>query len=101
MGEEDLMKEIEDVTEQHRVLVARRDELDRNKGRVDAALTERKRRLKQLMDEAREAGLDPDNLDQEIRRRIEVIRVKHETIVAELAEAEKMIKPMLEEIESG
>ena len=81
--------------------VERRDRLKQDKTTIEAELSARQRSLRKLMDECRAAGFDPDNLQEEIRKGAEVVKLKLDTFVADLEAGEKIMKPMLEEIRKG
>lgn len=98
---EDLPKKIDDLVARHRGLLARRDSLQMDKGRVEAELEARKRILRKLMEEAKREGFDPNNLRSDLQRTAEVLQVKLDAFEADLQAGEKMIKPMLEEMRKG
>ncbi len=89
---------IEDLDERYKRLVQRRDTLQQNKNRIEAELEARKRNLKAQMEAAKKEGFNPDLLPEEIRRSEEVLILKLDNFEAELDEAERILKPMLEEI---
>jgi septal ring factor EnvC (AmiA/AmiB activator) len=89
---------IEELERRHKSLTERRDELQRGKDKVEAELSAHKRSLKALMDKARKEGFDPDNLQEEVRKLTRVVSVKQDTFEAELTTAEKILRPMLQEI---
>jgi hypothetical protein len=90
--------DIEGVIAQYEGLVTRRDALQQNKAKLDAEFSARKRVLKKVMDETREAGYDPDKIKEELQRTEEVVRIKMEVFKTELEEGENIIRPMLKEI---
>ncbi len=68
------------------------------KASVLAELEARRRALRKAMEAAEKAGYDPDNMKAELSRKIEVEKVKQETMASELATSEAILRPMLEEI---
>ena len=104
MADEDMDAKIVDIEAQDRrykALLARRDALRDSKAQIEAELGARRRRLKDLMDEAKAAGFDPNNLQEEISKGSEVLRVKLDNFEAEIDAGEKELRPMLEEIRKG
>lgn len=83
---------------EYKALSARRNKLVSDKLRVEAECNTRKRLLKEAMAECKEAGFDPNNLQEEIRRAKEVLTIKMDNFRTELDASEEMIKPMLREI---
>lgn len=95
---DDLISDIESLSKKSKELVARRETLFQNKTAVVAELEARRRNLKKLMEEAEAQGYDPNNLKDELLRKIEVERTKLQVYESDLQTAEAMIKPMLEEM---
>ena len=91
-------KDIEGIVAQYETLVTKRDNLSQNKVKLEAELSARKRALKKVMDETREAGYDPEKIKEELQRAEEVVRLKMEVFKTELEEGENIIRPMLKEL---
>jgi chaperonin cofactor prefoldin len=91
-------KDIEDLVARYENLSARRSELIQNKVKIETVLTERRRTLKKVMDEATEAGLDPNKIQEEVQRAKEVVMMKIDNCEVELTEGENILRPMLKEI---
>jgi len=95
-------KSIDDSLEKkYANLIRRQEEVKNNKSIIDAELGARQRRLKECMDEIKAAGYDPDNLKDEISKIENVIKLKINTFEVEISAAEKIISPMMEEIQKG
>jgi vacuolar-type H+-ATPase subunit I/STV1 len=92
---------INDLAKSYQEYTTRREALERNKSLIAAELTARRKSLRRLMDECQALGFDPNNIKEELTRQIEVERVKIQTLTSELETAERIIKPMLEEINKG
>ena len=92
---------IDDLVKSYQEYNSRREALERNKSVVTAELTARRKALRRLMDECQALGFDPNNIKDELTRQIEVERVKIQALTSELETAERIIKPMLEEINKG
>lgn len=92
---------VEDIDSRYKILVQRRNDLHNDKTRIEAELEARKRNLKAQMEAAKKEGFDPNNLAEEIRRNEEVLIIKLDNFETELNEAEKIMRPMLEEIKGG
>jgi len=88
-------KDIEDIEAKYKDLVARKDTLQANVTKVSTEHAVLKRQLKDAMEEAKKAGLDPNNLQEEIRRAKEVLLLKMDNFSADLTEGETQIAPML------
>lgn len=95
---DDLISDIDTLSRKAKDLAARRDALFQNKAAVQAELDARRRNLKKLMEDAEAQGFDPNNLKDDLLRKIEVERTKLQVYESDLETAEAMIKPMLEEI---
>jgi hypothetical protein len=91
-------KDIDNMVTEYEALVTKRDTQSGNKVKLEAELSARKRALKKVMDETREAGYDPDKIQEELQRAYEVVRLKTEVFKAELEEGENIIRPMLKEL---
>lgn len=89
---------IADLEARYNSAIERRDRLKQDKTTIEAELSARQRNLRKLMDECRAAGFDPDDLQEEIRKGAEVVKLKLDTFEADLEAGEKIVKPMLEEI---
>ena len=92
---------VQDLEARHRSLMERLGALRVEKGTIEAELEARRRALKRSMDECRAAGYDPDNLREEIRRDTEVVKVKLDTLQADIEAGEKIVRPLVEEIRRG
>jgi len=88
-------KDIEEIETRYKDLVSRKDALSTNKVKVEAEHAALKRQLKDAMEEAKKAGFDPNNLQEEIRHAKEVLLLKMDNFAADLAEGETQIAPML------
>lgn len=88
-----------DIETKLKNLQSRREAVKASKMKIEAELEARKRNLRSIMNECKEAGFDPDNVADEVTKLEEVIRVKLEVFEADLATAEAQIAPMMKEIE--
>lgn len=89
---------IDELIAKHTRLTNDHKKLSNNVSTVNSELLVRKNELKRLMAEIREAGLDPNNLGSEVRRLREVLTVKLNNFESELKDANKIIDPMIREI---
>lgn len=89
------------LEEKYADLIRRQEEIKNNKSVIDAELGARQRRLKEYMDQIKAAGYDPDNLKDEISKIENIIELKISTFEVEINAAEKIISPMMEEIQKG
>jgi chromosome segregation ATPase len=89
---------VEELDSRFKLLNQRREVVQQNKIKIEAELNSRKRELKSLMKQAEDAGYDPANLKDEIKRMKQVLVVKLDAFQADLEAAEKMIQPMIKEI---
>lgn len=94
METDDLIKRYEKLTEE-------REGLLKNKMQLEAELTVRKRALKEVMDECRKAGFDPDNLAEELRKAKEVLALKLDIFESDLKAANEIIEPLMAELQNG
>lgn len=95
---DDLISEIETLSKKSKDLSALRETLFQGKAAIQAELDARRRALKKLMDDAEAQGFDPNNLKDDLLRKIEVERTKLQVYEGDLETAASVIKPMLEEI---
>lgn len=91
--------DIEKIEATYKELTARRTTLQNNVNRVTAARDERKKTLKETIDEAKKEGFDPDNLQADIQHLGQVLVTKLDVLAAELTDSENIIRPMLKEVE--
>lgn len=92
---------IEELETRYNELVKKHSAVTQSKNRVDAELSVQKRALKKIMDDCREAGYDPDKLQDEMKRLKEVLVTKMNVFAADLDAAENILRPMIREIEKG
>lgn len=95
------MSDTDDLVARHNKLSAEQKRLEADVTMINSELSARKNALKRLMDEAKAEGFDPNNLEEEIRRRQEVAKVKLDTWESEIKDATKIIEPMLREVNNG
>lgn len=94
-------KSIEDLESTHALLTEKRESVQNSMNRVMASRDERKRLLKEAIEECRKAGFNPDTLPADIQHLKQVLITKMDIISAELVAAENILRPMLREIEKG
>lgn len=81
-------------------LSSRIEALEKAKFAIEAERDARKRALKSLMDECKkELGIDPNDLEDEIKKSKEVLSVKLQIVERDVEAAEKLLNPMLAEIQ--
>lgn len=89
---------LEDLETRYKTLTQRGGILSQDKVRVDAAQTENKRTLKNIMEECKKNNWDPNTIQDDIRRAKEVLSLKLDNYESELNAAEVILRPMLKEI---
>lgn len=82
-------------------LKSRIDSLSQKKMTVEAELSSRKRHLKGLMDECRKENLDPNNLEEEIQKVKQTLTVKLQILDRDVTAAEKILNPMVAEVQKS
>jgi len=92
---------IDELEALYKTLTDKGTSLERDKNKIEARLAERKQTLKSYMEQAREEGFEPDKLQDDIRHMSEVIGTKLTIYRSELEAAEKIIRPMLAEIQKA
>lgn len=92
---------LEELEVRHRRLLERASVLEKEKTTIEADLEAHKRSLRQYMDECRKAGFDPNNLQEEISKFMEVLSLKLDTFEADIKAGEEIVSPMLNEIRNG
>lgn len=95
------MSNVDDLVAKYTKLSSVQKKLESDITIINSELSARKNALKRIMDEARAEGFDPNNLEEEIRRRQEVAKVKLDTWESELKDATKIVEPMLREVNNG
>lgn len=90
---------VEEFEARYNSLVKRGNDLERDKNKVEAELSSRRRSLKDNMEQARKDGFDPNQLPEEIRRSKEVLATKLDLYSTDLDAAEKVMRPMIAEVQ--
>jgi septal ring factor EnvC (AmiA/AmiB activator) len=93
--------EVQDQADRYQSLMERHKDIEKAKLQVEAELAASKRELKKLMQQATDAGFDPNNLKEDIQRKQQVLAVKLDNFEADLSAAEQIIHPMLREIQGS
>ena len=89
---------IEELEVEYKLLNQRRDAIIQKKMQVEAELGSTRRDLKATMEECKKSNIDPDNIQEEIRRAREVLDLKISSYNADITAAENQLKPMMKEI---
>ena len=90
---------VQELESEYKALVVRRDAIASGILNVTAEYEARKRALKEKIAECRKAGLNPDTLDEDIKKMRETLAVKNQIFKSDIEAAEKKLAPMLKEIE--
>ena len=90
---------MEDIETRYKQYKLKRDKALQNKLKIEAALAERRKNLREAMEECRSMGYDPDTLSEDIKKLKEVLLVKLSVCESDLKAAEEQMEPMLREIE--
>lgn len=101
MGIANVDDSAEELEIKYKDLLQRRNNLQRDKDKIEAILEAYRRSLKDLLDQARKEGFDPNNLPDEIKHAKEVLVLKINTFSVDLDEAEKLMKPMKQAVEGN
>ncbi len=80
-------------------LVGRADNVNNAKIRLEAKRDSFRSQLKEAMDEAKDAGLDPNNIEEEVQKAHQVLTIKLDNYQADIEAAETIAKPMLKELQ--
>ena len=91
-------KEVDDIVARYEALVPKYEILKQNKFKIEVVRDSRREDLKKVMDETKAAGYDPNKIRDELQRAKEVALVKLQVFETELEECEKIVKPMLKEL---
>lgn len=89
---------VDDIEAEWKKCVSLRESILQDRMRIEAELSARKRRLKELMAACTEAGFNPSTIAEDIRHLREVTVLKISTFQADLEAAQGLIAPMLREI---
>jgi archaellum component FlaC len=92
------LEELEKLESRYKAIVQRVNSLSQDKLRIDAAQAENKRTLKNVMEECKKNNWDPDTIQEDIRRAMDVFKIKCDNLDADLDAAEAILRPMLKEI---
>ncbi len=91
MSSIDLEVKLNDLNERY-------TELSKKHEAVKAVYQSKKSDLSLVTDEIKKLGFDPDELEDDIKKLEEVIRIKIVNFETEISEAERIIGPMFQEI---
>ena len=91
-------KSVEELDAQYKQLSQKRETLTTAKVQIEAELNARKRILKEVMEDCKKAEVNPDNIQEDLRRMTEVLHIKMDNYAAEIDAAEAIMKPMLKEL---
>ena len=80
-------------------LTTRADSVNNAKIRLEAKRDSARSQLKEAMDEAKEAGLDPNNIEEDVQKAQQVLTIKLDNFQADVEAAEAIAKPMLKELQ--
>jgi len=89
---------LEELESRFKALSQRGNSLSQDKLRIDAAQAENKRTLKNIIEECKKLGYNPDTIQEDMRRSKEVFRIKLDNYEVDLNAAENILRPMLKEI---
>ena len=90
---------MDDLESRYKNYVAKRDSTVQNKLKIEAALAERKKNLREAMEECKNHGFNPDTLSDDVKKLKEILVVKLGVCESDLATADSQLSPMLKEIE--
>lgn len=90
---------MEDIESRYKEYLTKRERVVQAKMKIEAALTERKKQLRETMEECKKLGYDPDTISDDIKKMKEVLLTKLSICESDLDAAEESIIPMLKEIE--
>ena len=90
---------MEDIEQRYKDSLAKRDRILQSKMKIEAALTERKKSLREAMEECKKLGFNPDTLSDDLKKMKEVLLVKLSVFESDLNVADEALTPMLREIE--
>ena len=94
-------QEIDDIIARYEAAVPKCNLLKENKFKIEVKRDSYRADLKKVMDDAKAAGYDPNKIREEVQRAKEVALVKIEVFETEIAECEKIMKPMLKELQGA
>lgn len=90
---------MDDLEIRYKQYLTKREDILKKKLKIEAALSERKKNLKEAIDECRKLGYDPDTLQDDIKKLREILVTKLSVCESDIKEVEEQIAPMLKEIE--
>ncbi len=89
---------IDEMSQKYEKLNAKRKKLIEQKMTIDAEVRSKKKKLKELVDECKSRGYNPDDLENELSKLKLKLEKELEDLEKNLTEAEEKIKPMMERI---
>lgn len=90
---------MEDIETRYKEYLSKREKVMQAKIKIEAALAERKKQLRDTMEECKKLGHNPDTLSEDLKKMKEVLLTKLSICESDLEAAEESILPMLKEIE--
>jgi chaperonin cofactor prefoldin len=90
---------MDDIETRYKDYATKREKVLQSKMKLEAALSERKKNLREAMEECKKMGYNPDTLAEDLKKMKEVLLVKLSVCEADLSAAEEQLAPMLKEIE--
>ncbi len=92
-------KTVEEIESEWKALKARVDRNESNRTKLQTHLDMKKKELKDLIASCKAMGVDPEKIQDEVRRAKEVLSTKMDVLAADLKASEDMIAPLLREME--
>lgn len=90
---------MDDLESKYKAYTAKRDKAIQNKVKIETTLAERKKNLKEAMDECKKAGYNPDTLAEDLKKLKEILLVKISIAESDLNIVDEQINNMMKEIE--
>lgn len=90
---------MEDIETRYKACLAKRERVLQSKLKVEAALSERKKNLREAMEECKKLGYNPDTIADDLKKMKEILLVKLSVFESDLNVADEALAPMLKEIE--
>lgn len=92
-------KEIDQLESDWKVLKPRADKLEINMAKISTVRDQWKKELKEHLATCKTLNVDPENIEDEVRKLYEVARIKKDNVEGDLKAAEEIVAPLLKELE--
>lgn len=89
----------DNLEDRYKALSKKREKVQMDKVKVEQELQTRKRALREVLENCKTAGFNPDTLEDDIKKASEVLSLKMDAFENDLVSAENVLNPMIQGME--